>query len=257
MTAPEPTPPEEVAAAAPPPSGVKFDYGGFDFDEYDAARAAAEARQACGFRQGKIGNRPRTVGRITLGLLLLGGVVTGIAAWVNHAHKIELHEAEAATAKEEHARSIAAEVMKSWDARDDWENLLFSSVGGSNTLYTVEVEKALISDRRLLVYGTIDDVKKSGEKENSIVSIQAQTRARGLDLRLSLLSPPAITNAIVAHRGRDNETFALAVKIDSVEKIAAPPDSSADGYFLAHGVLYEAEPSGLYRPLAQSELSSP
>jgi hypothetical protein len=264
------------ASPAPKPAGVQFDYGGFDFDKYDAACASSEAAltgksteeiakagqqdpsteevtQTAGFREGKMGNRLRTVGRFTLGLLLLGGVATGIAAWFYHAHEVELREAEAVTSKEEHAKFIVAGVMTSWDARDDWED----SLSSSNSLYTMEVEKALISDRRLLVYGTIDDVKKSGEAENSIISIQTQTRARGLDLRLSLLSAPAVTNAIVAHKGRDYETFVFAVKIDSVEKVSTPSDRSADDYFLAHGVLYEAEPIGLYEPPAQSKSSNP
>jgi hypothetical protein len=254
------TPKATLASPAPKSAGVQFDYGGFDFDKYDADLAAAKAGQqepsaegASGFWEGKMDNRPKNVGRFILGLLLLGGVATGIAAWFYHAHKIELREGEAVTAKEEYAKSVVAGVMKSWDATDDWEDLLSSS----NSLYTMEVEKVLISDRRLLVYGTIDDVKKSGETENSIISIQTQTRARGLDLRLSLLSPPTVTNPIVAHKGRDYETFVFAVKIDSVEKVSTPSDGSADDYFLAHGVLYEAEPIGLYEPPAQSKPSNP
>ena len=259
MNAPEPRPPEEDAAAAPPTPGVKFDYGGFDFDGFDPTAGRHVVQGSTDPPAGGGTNRLKTVGRFILGLLLLGGVATGIAAWFYHAHEVELREAEAVTAKEEHAKSVVAGVVKSWDARDDWEDLLSSSAGESSTLYTIEVEKALISDRRLLVYGTIDDVKKSGATEDSIISIQTQTSTRGLDLRLSLLSPPAITNAILAYKGRDYETYILAVKIDSVEKVSAPSDSSADDHFLAHGVLYEAEPSGIidYGPPAQSKPSNP
>jgi hypothetical protein len=90
MTAPEPTPPEEVAAAAPHTPGVKFDYGGFDFDGFDptAGRHLVQGSTDPAAEGGT--NRLKTVGRFILGLLLLGGVATGIAAWFYHAHEVEL-----------------------------------------------------------------------------------------------------------------------------------------------------------------------
>jgi hypothetical protein len=198
----------------------------------------------------------RRVGHYILGLVVLGGAATGITFWFYHAHEVQRREAEAATAKEEYAKSVVAGVMKSWQADDRWEDSLSSPGGRSRTPYTIELEKALMRDRPLIAFGRVDDVSESGEPQNSIVSVSTQTHVRGLDLRLSLLSPPKITNAMLAHKGRSSETFVLAVKINSVEKVASPPDSSAEDYFLVHGVLLEAEPLGLWRPPQQSAQSN-
>lgn len=216
-----------------------------------------EAAQTAVFQEGKMSDRLRRVGHYILGLLVLGGAATGIAAWFYHAHEVERREAEAVTAavtaKEEYAKSVVAGVMKSWQADDRWVDSLSSSGDSNRPLYSIEVEKAPIYGRPLVFYGRVDDVNESGESENSIVSIQTHT---GLHLRLSLLSPPEITNAILAHKGRPSEMFVFAVKINSVEKVASLPNSSADDYFLGHGVLLEAEPLGLRRPPKQSAQSN-
>jgi len=212
-----------------------------------------EAEQTAVFQERKVSDRLRSVGYYIFGLLFLGGAATGIGAWFYHAHKVERREAEAATAKEEFAKSVVAGVLKTWKADDRWEDSLSSSRDRGRPLYSIEIEKAPIYGRPLIVYGRVEDVDESGESENSIVSIQTHT---GLNLRLSLLSPPEITNAILARKGRPSEMFVFAVKINRVEKVASPPDSSAEDYFLGHGVLLEAEPLGLWRPPQQSAQSN-
>jgi hypothetical protein len=219
-------------------------------------RSAAEVTQTAVSMQERTGNRLKTVGRFILGFLLLGGAAAAIAFWFYHAHEVELREAEAATAKEEYAKSVVAGVMNTWHADDHWEDSLSSPGGSSRTLYTVELEKALIHDRPLIVFGGVDDVNKSGQSENSIVSIWAQTRAILPTLRLSLLSPPEITNAILGQKDRALETFVFAVRIESVEKVSMPSNSADGDYFLAHGILYEAEPIGLDEPPAESRQSN-
>ncbi len=180
-------------------------------------------------------------------LLSLLFTAAGATAWFYHGREGARRELEAATAKEEDARSIVAGVRNSWKADDDWEDT-FHSPGAPLSLYTVLVEKALVTGHPLMLYGKVDDVSKADEWRNSIILVQGETRTRGLDLQLSLLSPPDVTDSILGHRGRPYETFVFAAKVNSVEKVSAPPGSSADDYFLARGILYEAEPIGLHRP---------
>ncbi len=104
-----------------------------------------------------MGNGPKTVGRFILGFLLLAGAAAGIALWFYHAHDVKRREAEAARIAEEHAQSVVAHVMKTWHADDRWEDSLVSS-RGSGTFYTIELEKALLHDRPLIVFGEVEDV---------------------------------------------------------------------------------------------------
>ena len=212
-----------------------------------------EVNQSAEYREGETGNGLKSVGRFIPLIVLLGCAAAGIAFWFHHAHEVKLREAEAATAKEEYAKSVVAAMMNTWHADDHWEKSLSSPGDSSRTLYTIELEKALIQVRPLIVFGIVDDVSKSGQSENSIISIWTETRTSlSTALRLSLLSPPEITNAILGQKDRASEMFVFAVKISSVEKISMPSNSEFGDYFLAHGVLYAAKPIELYEPPAES-----
>jgi hypothetical protein len=221
-------------------------------------KPAGEVTQTAVLWEGKMGIRLKSVGRFILGILLLGGAAAGIAFWFYHAHEVKLREAEAATAKEEYAKSVVTGLINTWHADDHWEDSFAALGDRSRTLYTIELEKVLIQDRPLIVFGDVEDVSKSGQSENSIISIWTETRGNlSPALRLSLLSPPEVTNAILAQKGRASEMFVFAVKIESVEKVSMSSDSSDPDYFLAHGDLYDAKPIGLYQPPAESRQRTP
>jgi len=212
-----------------------------------------EVMQSAEFREETTGSRSSSIRSFILGFLLIGAAAAGIAFWFSHARQAKLREAEAATAQEEYAKSVVAGVINTWHADDHWEKSLRSPGDSSQTLYTIELEKALIHDRPLVFFGSVGDVSKAGQSENSIISIWAETRANfSPALRLSLSSPPEITNVIVGQKDRASEMFVFAVKINSVEKVTMPSNSSGPDYFLAHGVLYAAKPIDVYEPPAES-----
>jgi len=219
----------------------------------DQQEPSEEVTQSAEYREGNMGNGLKSVGRFIPLIVLLGCAAAGIAFWFYHAHEVKLREAEAVTAKEEYAKSVVADMVNTWHADDHWEKSLSSPGNSSRTLYTIELEKALIQDRPLIVFGSVDDLSKAGQSENSIISIWTETRANlSPALRLSLLSPPEITNAILGQKDRASEMFVLAVKISSVEKISMPSNSEFGDHFLAHGVLFAAKPIDVYEPPAES-----
>jgi hypothetical protein len=177
--------------------------------------------------------------------------VAGIAAWLYHSHEAKRRAAEAveaaAATREQQARSIVARVRNSWNADDNWEDT-FSSKGAAFTPYTIELDNALITGRPIVAFGLVGDVRKSGEQDNSIVLIQDIGRTMKWDLHFSLLSAPGITKAILNDEDRQSDTFVIAATITSVEKVSMFPDKSDNDldYFLAHGILHEAQPIGLW-----------
>jgi hypothetical protein len=185
-------------------------------------------------------------------LLALLTAAAGIAAWFYHSRTAEKRNADEARAIAEHARSVVAAVQKSWNADDDWEDV-FSSPGSPPTPYTINVERALIKERPLIFFGTVDDVRTSGENGNSIVSVQCKGRTTKfrlglLHLRLSLLSAPDTTNSLLRNKPRPFETYVFAATITSVENVPVAPDKydNDQDYFLAHGTLQEAQPIGTF-----------
>ena len=140
-----------------------------------------------------------------------------------------------------------ARVRNSWNADDNWEDT-FSSKGAAFTPYTIELDNALITGRPIVAFGLVGDVRKSGEQDNSIVLIQDIGRTMKWDLHFSLLSAPGITKAILNDEDRQSDTFVIAATITSVEKVSMFPDKSDNDldYFLAHGILHEAQPIGLW-----------
>lgn len=185
----------------------------------------------------------------TLMIWLIAAI--GVAAWFYHSHEVDRRASEAAgaaaAARENQARSIVARVKNSWNADDNWEDT-FSSKSAAFTPYTIELESALIKGRPIIAFGSVDDVRKSGEQDNSIVLMQGNGRITGIDLRFSLLSAPAITKAILNDENQRFDMFVIADTITSVEKVSMPPDKSDNDqdYFLAHGILHEAQPIGLW-----------
>lgn len=212
-----------------------------------------EVTQPAEYREGRMGNGLKSVGRFIPLIVLLGCAAAGIAFGFHHAHEVKLREEKAATAKVEYAKSVVADMVNTWHADDHWEYSLSSPGHSSRTLYTIELEKALIHDRPLIVFGDVEDVSKSGQSGNSIISIWAETRASlSPALRFSLLCPPEIANKILGQTDRASEMFVFAAKINSVEKISMPSNSSDPDYFLAHGILYAAKPIEVYEPPAES-----
>jgi len=184
-------------------------------------------------------------------LVTVLAIVAGIAAWFYHSHEAKRHAAEAveaaAAAREQQTRSIVARVRNAWNADDNWEDTL-SSKGAAYPPYTIELESALMKGRPIIVFGDLEDVRNSGEQDNSIVLLQGNGRTTAIDLRFSLLSAPAITKAILNDEDRRSDMFVVAATITSVEKVSMPPDKSDNDqdYFLAHGILHEAQPIGLF-----------
>jgi hypothetical protein len=89
-------------------------------------------------------------------------------------------------------------------------------------------------------------VRKSGEQDNSTVLFQDIGRTKGIELRFALLSAPATTKSFLDHKDRSSDMFVFAATITSVEKVSMPPDGNDNDqdYFLAHGILHEAQSIG-------------
>ncbi|MGD0831034.1 MAG: hypothetical protein ABR907_08840 [Terracidiphilus sp.] len=227
--------PSKVEESEPKPTEVAQQFSGTPQARREAGRTSPHNRYT---------SRKRAPQIVTVLV-----IVAGIAAWFYHSHEVKRRAAEAvvsaAAAREQQARSIVARVRNSWNADDNWEDT-FSSKGAYVTPYTIELENVLIKGRPIVAFGPVEDVRKSGEQDNSIVLIQNIGRTMKWDLRFSLLSAPAITKAILNDEDRQSNTFVIAATITSVEKVSMPPDEKDNDqdYFLAHGILHEAQPIG-------------
>ncbi len=180
-------------------------------------------------------------------LVFVGVAIWGATVWFkNHEHEIRQGEARraAALANERDAKSAVARLRNSWNADDEWEDAL--SIPRYESPYTLDVESVLMKGRPIIVFGDIEDVQKSDDSDRSVVLVQNHGRTDKLNLRLSLLSAPETTNAILSDLHQNSlgryTTFVFAATITKVEKIEIPPDKSDNdqNYFLAHGILHDA-----------------
>jgi hypothetical protein len=195
-----------------------------------ARRANLRGKTANEGIDGRSAPHPRKTGltRDTKILLLIVLVVaSGIAAWFYHSQEVKRRAAEVSEAREESAKSVVNKIRASWNADDDWEETL-SSQGAA---YTIEVEKALIKARPDIFFGTVDDVRSSGESDKSIVLIDSEGRSypSKVRLRLSLASASGPTDAFLRKGTQDFETFVFAATITSVEKVETPATGSDEG----------------------------
>jgi hypothetical protein len=173
----------------------------------------------------------------------------GIAVWFYRGHQEEQRKANAKAAEEERIRSVVANVKNSWSANDEWEND-FSAPNAPIIPYTLEVENALVKGRPLIFYGIVEDVHAYGDQDSSIVMIRVLGKTNRLNLRLSLKANINTIDPILHDKHRIFDTFIIAATIASVENVQVPPDKydNDQGYFLAHGILHEAQPIGIYFP---------
>ena len=182
-------------------------------------------------------------------LLVLLIAAAGITVWFYRGHQEEQRKANAKAAEEERVKSVMTKIENSWNANDDWDDV-FIAPNAPIIPYTLEVENVLIKGRPLIFYGTVEDVRAYGDEGSSIVLIRVWSRKNNLNLRLSLKAVPNTIDPILHDKHRIFDTFVIAATIVSVENVHIPPDKSDNDqdYFLAQGILHEAQPIGIYFP---------
>lgn len=182
-------------------------------------------------------------------LFVLLIAAAGIAVWFYRGHQEEQRKANAKAAEEERVKSVVTKVENSWNANDDWDDV-FTAPDAPHNPYTLEVENALVKGRPLIFYGTVEDVRAYGDQGSSIVLIRVWSRTNRPNLRLSLKAATNTMDPILHDKHRIFDTFVIAATIASVENVQAPSDKydNDQDYFLAQGILHEAQPIGIYFP---------
>lgn len=150
-----------------------------------------------------------------------------------HEQKVTQEErtGQAEAAEEKRLATLVKEMVSRWDAITHWEGSFDRS---DANIFTVELEKAIVTSHPILIYASLDDVKHT----NGTYTIQLSGTVGSVDIRYNLRCTEELAQEFL-REPRDFTEFAVVASIDHIEKSREsvdPATSSGEQFvFLADG----------------------
>jgi hypothetical protein len=165
-------------------------------------------------------------------LVLVVAIVVSGYLYRNYKRAQQRDEQEYAE-EERQMQRIIASMSSRWDANTDWLDGFKGPLPSS--IYTSDVETAVLGDRPILLYAHLDDIRTTGASYTAELSSPATQWLVHMHYRL--LCDSTVAKKLVGEKQKDlMAIFAVVAHIDHVEK-REEQDSS---YFLADGTAKEA-----------------
>jgi hypothetical protein len=114
-----------------------------------------------------------------------------------------------------------------------------------SSIYTSDIEKAVVSERPVLIYAQLDDIRTTGDGYTAELSSPVTEWL--IHMHYRLFCNAAVAQKLTEGKRSEFRIFAIVAHIDRVEKRTEPDNS----YFLADGTAKEVVLVGI-RGLAQS-----
>lgn len=130
------------------------------------------------------------------------------------------------------SHAVVGDMSSRWNANTGWRRG-FKGPLPSN-IYTSDVERAVLGDRPILLYGHLDDVRTAGNGYRAELSSLATDWL--LHIHYALDCDPRVANNFLSEKRGPLEIFAVVAHVDKVEK-RTDADTS---YFLVEGAAKEA-----------------
>jgi hypothetical protein len=183
--------------------------------------------------------------------VLIAAAAVAYFVWKHEQKAIQ--EERTRQAEEAQEKRIAAQVKEmasKWNAITDWEGSL--DLSDTTQIFTVELEKAIVRPGPILIYASVDDVKRMGDT----YIVQLSGTVGTVDIRYNLRCPNELAEAFL-RAPRDFQDFAVVASIDHVEKNREPMNAASDSrenefVFVAEGTCKAATFVGSYGPLFQN-----
>lgn len=146
--------------------------------------------------------------------ILLCLIISTVAFFTLGDHKDKTSEAHRRAQRDNHTMSVKKAVIamaKDANASGEWEKLLKNNRYDRSKFLSLELERAWISERPILVFGRIQDVASFDKDHNEML-----IRIHGYDLYLALLCRKADIETFLAKHSNLSDykkTVALAAKV--------------------------------------------
>ena len=152
---------------------------------------------------------------------------------------------QAEAAEEKRIATLVKEMVSRWDAITDWEGGFDRS---DTRIFTVELEKAMVRSRPILIYASVDDVKHT----DGNYTVQLSGTVGTVDIRYSLRCTEELAQEFL-REPRDFAEFAVVASIDHIDKrresVNPSTGSGEEFVFLAEGDCKAATFVGSHGPL--------
>jgi hypothetical protein len=160
-------------------------------------------------------------------------VAVAIGAYLYWSHK-RAEEREHQAYVEEGGRLQAAifDMTSRWNAISDWQDGFKSR--RPSTIYTSEVQKAVLGDRPILLYAQLNDIRSAGG--GYTVELSSPVTEWFLHMRYSLSCDSDLGRKFFGGKTSQLPIFAIVAHIDHVDKRTEPENS----FYFAEGTAKEA-----------------
>lgn len=165
--------------------------------------------------------------------LLLIVVAAAVGAYLYWSHnRTEEREHQAYVEEGRQVGASIAEMVSRWNAITDWQDGFKGR--RPSTIYTTEVEKAILGDRPILLYAQLDDIKTTGDGYTAELS--SPITQWFLHMRYSLSCDRVLGKEFGGGKTTEFPIFAIVAHIDRVDKRT----EAENAYYLADGTAKEA-----------------
>ena len=152
---------------------------------------------------------------------------------------------QAEAAEEKRIATLVKEMVSRWNGITDWEGSFDRS---DTSIFTVELEKAIVRSRPILIYASVDDVKHT----NGTYTVQLSGWVGTVGIRYSLRCTEELAQELL-REPRNFEEFAVVASIDHIDKsresVSPATGSGEEFVFLAEGDCKAATFVGSHGPL--------
>ncbi len=164
----------------------------------------------------------KTSRAFSLVLLVIGVFVAACFFWSHQ--RAEQREREAYAEEGRKVQAVVADMGSRWNAIAHWQDGFKGRI--PSTIYTTEVEKAVLSERPILFYAHLDDIKTAGDGYTAQLS--SPVTQWFLHMQYRLHCDAALAQKFAGEKRSEFEIFAIVAYIDRVEKRT----ESDNSYFL-------------------------
>lgn len=167
-------------------------------------------------------------------------VVLAVSVYLFWVHKRAERQEERVSAEElRQLRVRVAEMASHWNAITNWQDGFKGRY--PSPVYTAEVEKAILNERPILIFASVDDLKPT--EGGYIAELSSPVTQLAVRIKYNFHCDSTIAQRLMAEKRGFWELFAVIAHIDHVEKRTRPisigandaKDSGEESYFLVQG----------------------
>ena len=182
-----------------------------------------------------------------LAFVCTGVLAVGWFVWNQHKQNERTRREEQLRAQEQARIELeVTQLATKWHARRDWDQHLDEDRKILGTIYTLELQQALVSKKPLLFHAAVKDIKSENE---TVGATSAKEAPIGLNIAFRLQATPDIVARISREQSELLDQFAVIAEISSVGQLHETSGNDEGKTLLSFGHMSRCALRGEHGPV--------